>query len=165
MIIEKLINFLDTHNLPWLILALITWVTIYFSCSLKQFLHALPVAIWTMLLGGILEHFFILHKFWIEDFILINVNGLDLFVIIGPFFSLGLILIRFLPRGKWSKYLTVLLFAVLSAMIELLSIKLGFLQFESGKWNIFYSVFAYFVSLMSALGFYYVYYNNDVYKT
>ncbi|SNT27615.1 hypothetical protein SAMN05446037_10707 [Anaerovirgula multivorans] len=162
MIIELVMKFLDTHNLPWLILAAITWLIIYFSCSLQQFFHALPVAFWTMLIGGILESFFIDKKFWIERFILVHLGELDLFVIIGPFFSIGLLLIRFLPKGRWKKHLAILVFATLATAIELIATKLGFLEYHSEKWGALYSLVAYYLALMSALGFYYVYYNRDL---
>ncbi|ABR47684.1 hypothetical protein Amet_1488 [Alkaliphilus metalliredigens QYMF] len=162
MNIEVLIEFLDAYNLPWLLLAIISWLAIYFSCSLQQFFHALPVAIWTMIVGGILEKFFIDHKFWIDRFILIPVGELDLFVIIGPFFCLGLLLIRFLPKDRSKKCLLILLFSALSTIIEALSIELGFLEYRQGKWSALHSLVAYTLGLMSALGFYYVYYSKRI---
>lgn len=162
MPVEKLIEFLDAYNLPWFLLAVVTWLVIYITCSLQQFFHALPVALWTMATGGILERFFIEHKFWSEEFIMIHIGGLDLFVIIGPFFSLGLVFIRFLPKGRWKKYFSALAFAALSTGIELIATKLGFLQYHGEKWNGLHSFVAYSLGLMSALGFYYVYYNKDL---
>ncbi|AOY77109.1 hypothetical protein [Clostridium formicaceticum] len=164
MNIETFIKLLDTYNLPWLILAIITWLTIYFSCSLQQFFHALPVGFWTMVIGGMLESFFIEHKFWVDRFIMIHIGELDLFVLIGPFFAVGLVLIRFLPKGRWKKHLIVLTFAALSTAIELIAIKLKFLEYHPEKWGVLYSFVAYSLALMSALGFYYVYYSKDTYK-
>lgn len=159
---ETIIQFLDTYNLPWLILTIIAWLVIYFSCSLQQFFHALPVAFWTMLVGGTLESFFIHHKFWVQRFILIHLGELDLLVIIGPFFSVGLLLIRFLPKGRWKKLFLVSLFSILSTIIELISIKLGFLEYHPEKWGALHSIAIYCLGLMSALGFYYIYYNRDI---
>ncbi|WP_425445821.1 hypothetical protein [Dethiothermospora halolimnae] len=160
MFTKIIINFLDTYNLPWLILALMTWSLIYISCSLKQFFYALPVGIWTMVVGTILENFFIYHKFWSDHFILVHIGELDLFLIIGPFFSIGLLLIRFLPKSSFGKYMIILLFSAISVGIELIAIKLGFLSYNAEKWSLIHSLGAYSLSLMSGLGFYYIYYNK-----
>ncbi|AKL94639.1 hypothetical protein CACET_c11740 [Clostridium aceticum] len=159
---ETIIEFLDTYNLPWLILAGITWLTIYFSCSLQQFFHALPVGLWTMTIGGTLENFFIDNKFWEQHFIMIQVGKLDLFVLVGPFFAVGLLLIRFLPKGRWQKFFMVLVFSALSTAIELIAIKFGFLTYHPENWSAISSLIAYYLGLMSGLGFYYVYYNKNI---
>ncbi|MBB6214461.1 hypothetical protein HNQ80_000541 [Anaerosolibacter carboniphilus] len=163
MSLHIIIKFLDSYNLPWLILAILTWLVIFFSCSLREFFHALPVGIWTMIVGAVLESFFLHHKFWVERFIMIHIGELDLFLIIGPFFSIGLLLIRFLPKSRWGKCLIILAFAALATGIELIAIKLGFLEYHESKWGIAYSIVAYCLSLMSALGFYSVYYNKSIY--
>ncbi|SCY44567.1 hypothetical protein [Alkaliphilus peptidifermentans] len=165
MILENFIDFLDTYNLPWLILAILSWIVIYFTCSFNQFLHGLPVALWTMTIGGILEHFFINEKFWQQRYILVQLGELDLFVLIGPFFTIGLLLIRFLPRSPWGKFLLIFMFSMLSTVIELLSVKLGFLEYHPEKWGILYSLVAYYLGLMSALGFYYIFYNKTTLKS
>ncbi|MEW9122841.1 MAG: hypothetical protein AB2421_09025 [Thermotaleaceae bacterium] len=158
---ENIIKFLDLYNLPWLLLALLTWLIIFFTCSSRQFLHGLPVGIWTMAVGGILEAFFIEHKFWIQRFILIHVGELDLFVLIGPFFAIGLLLIRFLPSTPWGKSIIVLGFSALATLIELAAIKLHFLSYHESKWGWIYSMVAYCIGLTSALGFYYIYRHRE----
>ncbi|WP_026477221.1 hypothetical protein [Alkaliphilus transvaalensis] len=158
---EGITNFLDTYNLPWLILAVICWVVIFFTCSLKEFKRALPIALWTMVVGGVLENFFIDNKFWKEDFILVHLGELDLFVVIGPFFTIGLFLIRCLPKKSWQKLFLVLLLSTLATLIEFFSIKLGFLSYDSEKWGYIYSIVAYIIGLMSALGFYFIYYDRE----
>lgn len=159
MTLEIIIRFLDKYNLPWLLLAIMTWLIILFSCSRKCFLHGLPTGIWTLLIGAGLEQFFINYKFWLERFIMIRVGELDLFVIIGPFFSIGVLLIRFLPESRWGKYLAVLFWSGVSTGIELIAIKLGFLDYHPVKWSALHSLISYYLSLLSALGFYYCYNN------
>ncbi|KXG74896.1 hypothetical protein [Thermotalea metallivorans] len=158
--LDVISKFLEQYNLPWLLLAVISWVILYFSCSWRTFLHLLPVGIWTMVMGSILEHFFISHKFWIERFILLKLGELDLFVSIGPFFSLGVLLIRFLPQGKWRKLLAVLFWSAFSTLMEIMAILLRFLAYHGEKWGIFHSFIIYFFSLMSTLGFYYTFYTK-----
>lgn len=160
---EKIITFLDTYNLPWFLLALLTWLVIYISCSLKEFLHGLPVGLWTAVVGGVLEKFFIDHKFWTEEFIMIQINGLDLFVIIGPFFALGIVLIRFLPKESWQRVALIIGLAALGTFIEFLATKLGFLVYNPEKWIWVHSIVAYILGLMSALGFYYIYSRKSSY--
>lgn len=157
MALETVTRFLDQHNLPWLLLAAVSWLIIAFSCSRKAFWRGLPAGIWTMATGTILELFFINHKFWVERFIMIHIGELDLFVITGPFFSVGLLLIRFLPENRWGRYLAVLFWSGFATGIELLAVKLGFLEYQPAKWSMFHSIMAYFLGLMSALGFYYIF--------
>lgn len=162
MLLETISEFLNQYNLPWLILAIISWLAIYFLCSFRVFLHALPVGIWTMFIGAILEYFFVRYEFWTERFIMIPIGGLDLFVVVGPFFTIGIILIRFLPAGKYGKLAIVFVLSLIAAGVELLAVKMGFLVYNQEKWTVLYSVVAYCLGLMSALGFYYVYYNKDL---
>ncbi len=162
MSLEIITRFLDQHNLPWLILALLTWLAIYLLCSPRCFFKAFPVGIWTMAVGGILEHFFIEHKFWEERYMMIPLGESDLFVIIGPFFAIGVILIRFLPESRRGKFLTVLVLSVFATAIELIAIELGFLTYNESKWGVLNSLIAYSLGLMSALGFYYAYYSKSV---
>lgn len=152
-------RFLDTYNLPWLILAILTWLLILFSCSSREFFYALPVGIWTMVVGAVLEEFFINHKFWTERFILIHLGELDLFVVVGPFFAIGLLLIKFLPGGRWGKFLIVLILSTLATGIELLATKLGFLVYHPTNWIPLQSFATYVLGLMSGLGFYFVFYD------
>ncbi len=157
MSLKIIIEFLDTYNLPWFILAILTWLPIVFTCSSREFFHALPVGIWTMIVGGILENFFIYHKFWVQRFILVHLGELDLFVTIGPFFSIGILLIKFLPKNRWGKYLIVLILSALATGIELLAIKLAFLEYHPHNWQALYSLIIYTLGLMSGLGFYHIY--------
>lgn len=159
MILEIIEGFIYEYKLPWLILAVLIWFVIIFTCSFRQFLYALPIGIWTMIVGTILENFFIHHKFWQERYVLVPIGELDLFVIIGPFFAIGIFLIRFLPGTTWGKYAIVLILSILSTSIELLFIQFGFLKYDKTQWNAFYSIVAYTLGLMSALGFYYIYYH------
>jgi len=147
--------FMEAYRLPWLMLAILSWITIYFTCSYKQFTKALPAAIWTMIVGAILEQFFLHHKFWSDKYLLIPIGELDLFLVIGPFFTLGLLLIRLLPRNKWGILSSVLFFSILATGIEVISIKLSFLKYHETKWNYLHSIFAYSLGLMSTLGFHY----------
>lgn len=163
MLLEIISAFLDKYNLPWLILAVLSWLLIILSCSYRSFLHALPVGFWTMAVGTTLELFFINYKFWTERFVMIPLGELDLFVIIGPFFSMGILLIRFLPEGRWSKYLAVLIFSALATGIELIAVELQFLVYHQEKWGFLYSMAAYCLGLMSALGFYFIYHNANFY--
>lgn len=156
MTLKIIISFLDKYDLPWLLLAIMTWIILSFSCSWKQFIKALPVGIYTMIAGAALEHFFIKYKFWKENFIMIPINELDLFLVIGPFFSIGIVLIRFLPRSCFGKYISLLFWSGISTAIELAAIRLGFLTYHPTKWSYLYSFSLYFLSLMSALGFYYI---------
>ncbi|UNC90648.1 hypothetical protein [Candidatus Contubernalis alkaliaceticus] len=161
MSLDIITGFLDQHNLPWLILALLSWIIIYFLCSSRCFLKAFPVGLWTMTVGAILEHFFIEHKFWEEQFIMIPLGELDLFVIIGPFFAIGVILIRVLPENRLGKFLTVLFLSIIAVAVELAAIQLGFLSYNEAKWGLLNSLIAYSIGLMSALGFYYAYYSKS----
>lgn len=160
MALEPIIGFIDTYNLPWLLLALLTWVLILSFCSSRSFFHALPIGLWTMALGTCLESFFIHHKFWAERFILIPVGELDLFVILGPFFTIGILFIQFLPESRFGKCLSILVFSALATSIEWIAIQLEFLAYDPTKWGFPYSFAAYSLALLSAFGFYYLYYGN-----
>ncbi len=160
--LEIIVEFLDHYNLPWVILAVLSWLSIYFSCSFHCFLQALPVGIWIMAVGTVLEQFFIYHRFWEDHFIMVPIGESDLFLIIGPFFSIGILLIRFLPKNRWGQFFTVLILSGLAAGIELIAVKLGFLTYNSAKWGFLNSFIAYYLGLMSALGFYYVYYSKNI---
>lgn len=162
-----MLNFIYYYRLPWIILSIFTWALIIFTCSFRQFIYAMPIGLWTMLVGGLLENFFINAKFWHESFILIPIGELDLFVMLGPFFTIGVILVRYLPKRPVHKLLLVLLLSLLATGIELIAIPLGLLTYAQGKWQSMHSVFAYVLGLMSALGFYFVYYNlptKTIYK-
>jgi len=159
MSIDSAQSFIYTYKLLWPILALLTWLLIIFTCSFRQFLHALPIGIWTMIIGGVLENFFIVFKFWQENLISIPVGELDLFVVIGPFFTIGVIFVRFLPSNPWGKVFLILLLSVLATGIELIAIELGMLKYTETRWIELYSIAAYTIGLMSAQGFYYIYYN------
>ena len=150
-------NFIDTYNLPWFLLAVFSWVIVRLTCRREDFRHGLPVGIWTLLAGGVLEHFFIQEKFWVERFSMIPVGELDLFLLIGPFFSLGVLLIRYLPESAPGRLAAVLGWSVLGVAIEFLAIQLGFLGY-SPQWSGGHSLLGYFLGLMSALGFYFAYY-------
>ena len=147
---------MEAYRLPWLLLAILSWITIYFSCSWYQFTKALPAGLWTMAVGFILEQFFLHHKFWSDNYLLIPIGELDLFLVIGPFFTIGLLLIRFLPRNKWGVFSLVLLFSVLATGIEAITMKLCFLKYHETKWSYIHSVFAYSLGLMSTIGFHHV---------
>lgn len=156
MTMDAVIRFLDKYNLPWVLLAIITWLTILFTYSRKDFWPGLLTGIWTMLTGSVLEQFFIYHKFWEERYIMVHLGELDLFLIIGPFFSLGVLVIRFLPKNRWTRYLAVLAWSGLATGIEVIAIKLQFLDYHPVKWSFIHSLMAYVLALMSALGFYYI---------
>jgi hypothetical protein len=110
-----------------------------------------------MVVGTVLEQFFIVNKFWVQRFIMIHIGELDLFVSLGPFFGIGILMIRFLPEKNWPKLLLLLFISGIAAGIEMISIKFGFLAYHLNNWNILYSLIAYFLALMSALGFHYIY--------
>ncbi len=112
-----------------------------------------------MIVGGILEHFFINHKFWQEEFIMFPIGELDLFLIIGPFFSIGVLLIRFLPEGALGKFFLVFILSGIATGIEFVAIEMEFLIFNIEKWGFLNSLVAYYLGLMSGLGFYYAYYS------
>ena len=161
MVLASIISFLDKFNLPWVLLAIFTWWVIIFTDSRRDFRRCLPVGIWTMVTGALLEQFFIYNKFWVERFIMIKVGELDLFLILGPFFALGFLMIRFLPESRLAKFLTVLAWSGLAVGIELIATKLGFLDYHPQRWGSLYSLFTYYFALMSALGFYCVYNNHN----
>lgn len=156
MTLETLTRFLDKYNLPWLTLAILSWIIIYFTFTRIQFYHILPIGIWTMVIGSLLEVFFINNKFWVEKFIMIHIGELDLFVIAGPFFFLGMVMIRFLPENLWLKYLSILFWSCLATGMEAVATKLGFLMYST-KWSAFHSIGIYYLALLGALGFYYIY--------
>ncbi len=160
MTLDSIIIFLDKYNLPWVLLAILVWIVIVFTCSMKEFVHALPVGIWTMFVGYILETFFVDHRFWVDKFLMIPIGDLDLFLVIGPFFAIGLLLIRFLPRERWKKLFLILLFSALATAIEALAMQLGFLQYADEKWCYIHSFVAYIFGLFSAVGFYSIYYDK-----
>jgi hypothetical protein len=159
MTIETIVGFLDRHNLPWLLWALLSWLVIYLTCTRRQFWHAFPVGLWTALVGSILEHFFIENKFWVDHFILISIGKFDLFVAIGPFFALGVILIRFLPENAPGRFIAVFFWSVFAVLGELSSGWLGFLQYHPENWSALHSLVGYFIGLMSALGFSFSFYS------
>jgi hypothetical protein len=154
---EIIVSFLERHNLPWLLWALLSWMGIGLTCSREQFWHAFPVGIWTTLVGSVLEHFFIVNKLWVDRFILIPVGEFDLFVAIGPFFTLGVLLIRFLPESAPGRFFAVLVWSAAAVLGELISVGIGFLQYNPG-WGALNSLVAYYLGLMSALGFYLSFY-------
>lgn len=160
MILEMFKYYIELYKLPWLILAILSWIAIYFTCSFKQFMYALPSGVWSMMLGTILEQFFVYHKFWTDKYLLIPIGELDLFVIIGPFFAIGLLFIRFLPRNKWSICLLIVLFSAIATGIELLSIEFCSLKYHDTKWSYLHSLFAYCIGLISTLGFNSLYYDK-----
>ncbi|MDA8233904.1 MAG: hypothetical protein M0Z31_03675 [Clostridia bacterium] len=160
MTLEPVIRFLDRYDLPWVLLALMTWLAILLTCSRKEFWRGLPVGLWTMVIGGALEQFFIHHKFWAEDFIMIKIGELDLFLIIGPFFTIGVLLVRFLPESRWGKFLAVLAWSGFATLIEMGAIKFGFLDYHPVKWGMEFSIATYYLALMSALGFYFSLYDR-----
>jgi len=162
--LETVVNLLDKYNLPWLLLAVLTWVLVLLTCSLSFLWQTMPVGIWTMITGGIIEQFFIYHKFWTEKFIMIHLGELDLFVLAGPFFTLGILLIRFLPRNRWLVFLSILAWSVVATFIEIAALKLGFLAYDPEKWWLAHSLGTYYFSLMSALGFFCVYSNKLIYR-
>ena len=155
MTLDNITGFLDRHNLPWLLLAIISWIIVYLSSRRRAFFQLLPMGIWTAVVGYMLERFFIVHKFWSDKFIMIPINGLDLFVVIGPFFSIGILLLQYLPKTTFGQLAAVLFWSFIATAIEMLAIKLGFLYFASGKWTYLHSILAYCLGLMSTLGFYY----------
>lgn len=157
MVLETMANFFDRHNLPWLLWALLTWLVIRLTCNRTQFWHAFPVGLWTALVGSVLEHFFIENKFWVDRFILIPVGKFDLFAAVGPFFSLGVLLLRFLPNNAPGRFFAVFAWSAAAVLGELLSVRVGFLQYQPG-WSALNSLTAYFLGLVSALGFYFSYY-------
>jgi hypothetical protein len=161
MLFEQITQFIDKYNLPWLLLAIISWMVIVSVFSKRHFWHALPVGFWTMTIGTMLELFFIEHRFWTDKYVMVHIGEIDLFVIIGPFFVIGLLLVRFLPANGIGKLLAVLAWSGFATGMEYIAIKMGFLDYQPGKWQALYSLLAYFISLMSALGFYYVYYNKS----
>ncbi len=156
--LDAISRLLDKYNLPWLLLALMSWLIIIFSCSRKDFWYGFPVGIWTMVTGAVLEQFFIDQKFWVDRFIMIPVGELDLYLIIGPFFGLGLLLIRFLPKSRLLRYFSVLAWSALATGIEFIATKLHFLVYSGTKWSYLHSMTCYSIALMSALGFYFIYY-------
>lgn len=95
---------------------------------------------------------------------MININDIDLFVVIGPFFSLGILLIQYLPETAMKQLASVLLWSCFATAIELLAIKLGFLSYMEGKWSYLHSLLAYFLCLMNALGFYHTLQSGKKYK-
>ncbi|WP_066633737.1 hypothetical protein [Desulfolucanica intricata] len=153
---ETIILILDKYNLPWLLLAIITWLILFFSCSYKCFLQGLPVGIFTMITGASLEQFFISHKFWKEKFILVKIGELDLFLVTGPLLVIGILLIRFLPKSRLGMFLAILAWSSLATGIEFIALKLGFLAYHSEKWSSLHSLTGYFLYLLSALGLYYI---------
>ncbi|MCW3489267.1 hypothetical protein [Dethiobacter alkaliphilus] len=155
MTLETIILFLDKYNLPWLLWALTSWLVIYMTCNRQQLRHAFSVGLWTAAVGLVLEHFFIVNKFWTERFIMLPVGELDLFVVIGPFFTLGVMLIRYLPGHFRGQMLAVFAWSATATAGELLSLRLGFLQYHPDKWTILHSFVGYYLGLMSALGFYF----------
>ncbi len=159
MTLDSFIIFLDKYNLPWVLLAVVVWLVIIFTCSLKEFIHALPVGIWTMFVGFILETFFVENRFWVDRFLMVPVGDLDLFLILGPFFAIGLLLIRFLPRERWKKIVLILIFAALGTAVEALAVQLEFLQYAE-KWCYIHSITSYCFGLFSAVGFYAIYYDK-----
>lgn len=158
MILESITGFLDKYNLPWLLLAVMTWVLIISTCSWKIFRYALPVGLWSMFVGYVMERFFIYHKFWIEKFILVHIGELDLFIVIGPFFAAGIMLIRFLPESGWGNLLSLLAWSLLFTGIEWVAATLKFLDYDDVRWTYIHSYVSYFFSLMNTLGFYYLIY-------
>ncbi|MDW7650498.1 MAG: hypothetical protein SCK29_12070 [Bacillota bacterium] len=157
MPMEIIISFLERHNLPWLLWALLSWTGIRLTCSREQFWYAFPVGVWTTLVGSALEHFFIVNKLWVDRFVLIPVGQFDLFVAIGPFFTLGVLLIRFLPESASRRFFTVLILSATAVLGELISVAFGFLKYNPG-WGPLDSLIAYYLGLMSALGFYLSFY-------
>lgn len=106
MFLNSVSRFLDKFDLPWVILALITILILVSTNSRKDFWRCCPVGIWTMVTGALLEQFFINNKFWVDHYIMIKVGELDLFVIIGPFFAIGFLLVRFLPENRLAIFRT-----------------------------------------------------------
>lgn len=164
MNISAITNFLDKNNLPWFLLFLFCWWLIWATCTRKQFYHALPVGIWTMVVGTALEHFFIFHKFWVEKFIMIPFKDLDLFVCIGPFFAIGIMLVRFNPKTKSLKFFNIVAWSALATLVEFIAIELGFLAYTPSKWTYLSSFGTYMLSLHGALGFYSIYYTNQYFS-
>lgn len=158
--LEAVMGFVEQYNLPWFLLAVLSWVVLRMAARRDSFRHALPVGIWTLAVGGILEHFFITEKFWNDRFIMVPVGELDLFLLIGPFFALGILLIRFLPENAVGRFVMVLVWSMLAVAIEFLAVELGFLSYST-RWSGGHSLVGYLLGLMSALGFYFVYYRID----
>lgn len=156
MTLNAFTKFLERYELPWLLLAIISWIILYFSSRHKPFLQLLPMGIWSAVVGYILERFFIVHKFWEDKYIMIHVDGVDLFVVIGPFLVVGILLLQYLPKSTWGQLGAVLLWSLFATAVELLAVKLGFLHFTPGKWTYLHSTLAYCLGLMSTLGFYYI---------
>ena len=148
-------RFFDHFNLPWLLLALMSWSLIFIFCSRECFRKGYPVGIWTMITAAVLEHYFITQKLWIDRFIMVHVGELDLFLIIGPYFAIGLLMIRFLSANRWGRLATVLILSGLATGVELIAIQLGALEYNPGKWGTAQSMVAYVLGLFSALGFFY----------
>ncbi|AOT69783.1 hypothetical protein [Geosporobacter ferrireducens] len=155
MTLNTLTKFLERYDLPWLLLAVISWIILYFSSRHRPFLKLLPAGIWSAVVGYILERFFIVHKFWEDKYIMIHVDGVDLFIVIGPFFAIGMLLLQYLPKSTFGQLAAVLLWSFFATAIEILAVKLGFLHFTPSKWTYLHSTLAYCLGLMSTLGFYY----------
>ncbi len=152
-------NFLDRYNLPWFLLAVFSWTVVRLAGKREDLRHGFPVGVWTMAVGGVLEQFFIENKFWSERFIMVPVGEMDLFLLIGPFFALGILLIRFLPESTAGRLLAVLGWSLLAVIFEFLAVQLGFLAYHPRNWSGGHSLAGYFLALMSALGFYFIYYH------
>ncbi len=152
---ETVSRFLEQFNLPWLLLALLSWSLILIFCSRQCFRKGYPVGILTMITAAVLEQYFITQKFWIDRFIMVHVGELDLFLIIGPYFALGLLMIRFLPTNRWGKLAAVLILSGIATGVELIAVQLRMLEYQPGKWGAAQSMVTYVLGLFSALGFYY----------
>lgn len=160
MYFQAIIEFIKLNRLPWLILAIIIWIINIYFFNLKQFIYALPGGIFSMLIGASLETFFIAHKFWFERYLLIPVGKLDVSLIIGPFFSIGLWLIRLLPNNRLYTCCLILLLSALATGVEYIFIQFSILKYDTSRWSYYHSLFTYYLGLVSTLGLHCIYYGK-----
>ena len=154
---NTLMELVEVYRLPWLLLALVSWGILFVYQGKRSFWQGLPLGIWTSVVGGVLENFFVKHKFWAEEYILVKIGQIDLFVIIGPFLVIGWMLIRHLPEQPIGRILAVFSWSMFATFVEYVAIKLGFLSYEPGRWTYLLSIMAYSLALFSTLGVYFAF--------
>lgn len=154
----EILEYIREQRLPWAILFVFAWSIFFIFSDWNQLRKNYPAGLMAAFWAGLLENFFIEKQLFIDhDHLMLlpaPFPNVDIYLVLGPFFVMGVLFVQFLPDNPMYKGPYALAWGIFGVFVEWMFLKVEYLKFQ--KWNLWSSYLSYWLFFMMMIGTFHV---------